>query len=180
MTSQVCARLDAVVTATTTAAEEPAAVVKFHSTPNTVVLGRRTLRSCKVQEDLFQCRLTDTVVFKLQALPRALHRSEQPRPAHSLATHLIVDVAVVQILQCGAGEGLFDEVAHLTDSLLDQLIAVATHHLRDDRVTIAELVLQTLRAAQTLELAVDHDRHARAQRLALLHTTTTQNSVKTC
>ena len=86
----------------------------------------------------------------------------------------------MQILQRGTGEGLFDEVAHSTDSLLDQLIAVATHHLRDDRVTVAELVLQTLRAAQTLELAVDHDRHARAQRLALLHTTTTQNSVITC
>ncbi len=49
------------------------------------------------------------------------------------------------------------------------LVDVGAVHLDDDCEALAELGLEVLRAAQTAELAVHHDRQAVAQRLALLH-----------
>ena len=42
--------------------------------------------------------------------------------------------------------------------------------LDDERVALAELVLQVLESAQAAEPTVHHDGEARAQSLALLHT----------
>ena len=49
------------------------------------------------------------------------------------------------------------------------MAVVGTTDADGDGVAVAEATLQVLCAAQTLEVSVDHDGHARAEHLTLLH-----------
>ena len=64
----------------------------------------------------------------------------------------------------GSNDILFDELFDNQDLVVGVALA-----LDDERVAFAILALQMLHAAETLELAVDHDAETTRERLALLH-----------
>ena len=91
----------------------------------------------------------------------------QQRERTPMPTDLEVDVALVVVKLLRAGEEFKDG---LHQWLAGERVAVRPcGHLGHQRVALAELGLEVLRTAQALELTVDHDGHARAQRVALLH-----------
>ena len=79
----------------------------------------------------------------------------------------------MDVLENATGERLLDE-GH--DGLcVGDVAVVRVADLDDESESLAELVLEMLYAAETLELAVDHDGETRAQRLAFLHAGTRAN-----
>ena len=134
-------------------------------------LNGRVLRTREVQKHLLERGLADAVVLNLVALPGALHRAEQARPRQVRVFNLIVHIAVMHVFERAAREGLFDELTQAHDALF-HLFVRSAFHFGHDCVALAELVLQMLCTAQTLELSVHHDGHTCTQRLALLHAAT--------
>lgn len=131
---------------------------------------RRLLDSSEAHKHLFEGRLTDRVVVDVEVDLDPFHRPENDRPRGTDRVDMEVDETLVPVLKRTAGKTLREVVDEAPDSFEDRRLVADRRHLDDDRVATAELRLQVLRAAQTLETTVDHDRQTSAQRLTLFHT----------
>ena len=132
------------------------------------------LHPSEANEELLERCLADSdrVVLDVVLRPRSLHFAEQPRPRQSRRPRdLVLNQPVMLVLEMGARERRAHEMHQGACLGLDGalLLAAADAQLDDERVTLAELGLEMLVAAEILEPAIDHHRHPRTQRLALLH-----------
>ena len=137
------------------------------------------LQPSEANEELLERCLADSdrVVLDVVLRPRSLHPAEQPRPRqYRRPRDLVLNQPVMLVLELGARERRAHELHQGACLGLDGalLLVAADAQLDDERVTLAELSLDMLVAAETLEPAIDHHRHPRTQRLALLHATHNQ------
>ena len=93
---------------TTTTTQEFTATFRFHSAPGRVLCWW-LLRTREVDEDLFECGLADRVVLDVVFLLGAFECAEQSAPGDALRGHLIVEIALMEVLELAAGEGLLNE-----------------------------------------------------------------------
>jgi len=125
------------------------------------------LHPSEADEHLFQCSLTEWIVLNVECRPSSLHSPEQLRPRHSRRpSDMVVDKSVVMILQLATWKSRAN-VVHQYSHIGLQWFSIGLFvcwrnaQLDDERVTFAELCLEMLSAAETLESTVDHDSHPR-------------------
>ncbi len=142
----------------------------------------RDLRTRKVQKDLVQRRLADRIVLEVVLVLRFLHRSEDLGPGELLVADLILDKAVVEVLENGTRENFLNIIHQLLNLSVKSgffgvliLPDARRSHGCNHSVALTKLGLQMLWAAQTFELAVHHDGESRTEGFTFLHTEETSD-----
>lgn len=130
---------------------------------------RRLLDSSEAHKHLFEARLTDRVIVDVEVPLDPFHRPEDDRPRGTDRVDVEVDESFVPVLERAAGKRFREVFDESPDLFQDRRLVAGRPHPDDDRVTAAELRLEVLRAAETLETTVHHDRQSGAQCLALFH-----------
>jgi len=138
---------------------------------------RRPLTASEANEHLFQSRLTYGIIFHRELITDLFHSGEESRKTDRRGPRdVVLHKTVVDVLEQRAREYIFNVTTQWSD------VDVTTRRTtRSDfgyqRVAVSKLALEMLRTAEALELTVDHDCNASAQRVTLLHavdiTTTT-------
>lgn len=123
---------------------------------------------CKIDEDLLKSGLAHRVIFDGESLSDRLDDAEQSAELHGRVGDVEMEQALMHVLENGSRKTGFDRLLDLSDSGFSRLFFAALH-LDHQSVTFAKLALEVLGAAQTSELAVDHDRDSRTQRFTLFH-----------
>ena len=131
---------------------------------------RLPLHPREADEDLLERRLTDRVVLDVVLGTHSLHGAKQTRPRQSRRPpDVVLNQPLMLVLELAGGERRADKLHQCLCLGLHRLRVPAHAQLDNERVALAELGLEMLIAAETLEPTVDHDRHPCTQRLALLH-----------
>ena len=96
-----------------------------------------------------------------------LQRAEQHGPRDGDLRYAVVQLAAVGARVDAAGDCLAEELLQHLGVI--ERAAIITTHLYRQHVVFAELALQVLQTANTLEPAADHDDETSAQRFAVVH-----------